>query len=159
MKNYGATILFLLAASCSTCGGESAKAPDAALTGLAAEPKDSGIPPDTIVSDAEREAYVKAHLTVSGLDVGPDVKPGDDGGVVPIGGLMKAAGLVKNNGDQAVKNASIIINLLDANDKVIGTYFHDVLGNKRLAPGEERPFKFELPQKKDYSGKFSHSLR
>lgn len=170
MKNYGATIFSWLAvaaiaavaplaASCSTCGGEPAGKPDAAPTGQAALPKDSGIPPDTIVADAEREAYVKAYLTVSGLDVGPDMKPSDDGGVVAIGGLMKAAGLVKNTGDKAVKNASITIHLLDANDKVIGTYFHDVLGNKRLAPGEERSFKFELPQKKEYSGKFSHSLR
>jgi hypothetical protein len=144
--------LALVAVACT-----SSKTQDAVATVAAAT--DSGVPNDLITGDAEREKYVTANLEITGLDVGPDVKPGDDGGVINVGGLYKAAGLVKNKGDKAVKNATIVLNIMDDKGTVIGTYFHDVVGNKRLAPGEERPFKFTIPEKKEYAGKFTHKLR
>jgi hypothetical protein len=153
MKRW-AIALVLVLAGCSNKASET-KADAAA----AAVPKDSGVPLDTISDESEREKYVSANLEVTGLDVGPDLKPGDDGGVVNVGGLFKVAGLVTNKGERAVKNAQITVSVLDASGKVIGTYFHDVVGNKRLAPGEQRPFKFAIPEKKEYAGKFTFTLR
>lgn len=144
--------MILCAFACTT---DKPKAADASVEAS----NDTGVPPDTLVSPAEREAYVEKNLELTGVDVAPDIKPADDGGTVEVGGLLKCAGLVTNKGDKGVKNATIALTIMDSSGKVIGTYFHDVVGNKRLAPGEQRNFKFEIPNKKEYGGKFTFTLR
>ena len=153
MKQLTAALMIVFAFACTT---DKSKAADAAVVVAS---NDTGVPPDTLVSPAEREAYVEKNLELTGVDVSPDIKPADDGGTAEVGGLLRCAGLVTNKGDQGVKNATIALTIMDSSGKVIGTYFHDVVGNKRLAPGEQRNFKFEIPSKKEYGGKFTFTLR
>lgn len=154
MKRLMVALWVIGAAACSS----KSEKPDAAVAEVPVR-MDSGLPPDTISDEAEREKYVSANLEITGFDVGADVQPDGDGGTLPVKGTFKAAGLVTNKGERGVKNAQLTLSILDANGKVVGTYFHDVIGNKRLAPGEQRPFRFPIPEKKEYGGKFTFTLR
>lgn len=112
---------------------------------------------DSITQEDERVKYVEASISVSDLAIGPDLKPGDDAGVVA--GLLRVSGTVTNKGDKGVRTVRVVVNLQDKDDKVIGTYLEDALGGKRLGPGESRPFKFVVPDKKEFSGRFLSSVR
>jgi len=153
VKRAAVQLALALGISAAACRGAESGAKDAAPAADAAAA-------DAVIEDEEARAkYVEEHLEVTGLDIAPDTKPGDDGGVLRVGGLLRVTGLVTNKGDRAVKNARIGVHVMDASGNVIGSYFHDVAGNKRLAPKEARPFKFQIPEKKEYGGKFTFSLR
>jgi hypothetical protein len=133
------------------CRGGAGRAQDAAVATSTA----GGL----IEDEHERETYVEKNLEITGFDIGPDTKPDEDGGVKHVGGLLRVSGLVTNKGDRAVRTARIGVHIQDANGNVIGSYFNDIAGDKKLAPGESRPFKFQIPEKKEYGGKFTFSLR
>ena len=118
--------------------------------------RDAGPGDDTIVDEEERLAYIAQFVTVTGLEVGPDQKPDDAG---PVGGLFSVKGTVKNNGTRGLKTIRLVVHPQDASGNVLGTNIQDVLFNKRLGPGESRDFKFVIPEKKEFAGKFTHELR
>jgi len=115
--------------------------------------------PVATMTDEERKAYVKDHVTVEDLIVDADTKPGEDGKDIVVPGLLRATGTVKNNGDKPVTPVTLVIHMTGANEEVIGSFLEDVSGQKPLAPGASRPFKFTLPDKKDWSGKFKQALQ
>ena len=111
-----------------------------------------------IEDETERARYVGAQVEVSDVDVAHDTQPDGDGGVVVIGGLLKVAGRVHNKGERAIRAARLKLYLKDAEGKVIGTYFNEVVGKTPLKGGESRPFKFTVPEKKEYGGTFAYQL-
>lgn len=112
---------------------------------------------DAITNEEERIAYVAQHVVAKDLTIGPKPKPGEDAGVLP--GLLQVNGAIVNEGPKALRSVRVVIFLKDAKDAVIGTYIDDVLDGKRLGPGESRAFALDVPEKREYAGRFSHALR
>ena len=109
------------------------------------------------MSEAERQAYVKDHVTVEALRVLPDTKPNSEE-VVP--GLLRVAGTLRNNGPRRLEEVHLSIYPKDAAGQVLGSHMEDPLGKTGgLAPGESRDFWFHIPEKKGFAGEFGHSLR
>jgi hypothetical protein len=117
---------------------------------------DAGPLDDAIRNEDERLAYVAASVEIVDLAIGSDPKP-DDAGIVP--GVLRVSGTVRNKGDRAVRTVRLIVNPQSSTGKVLGTYIEDVLRNQRLGPGESKAFKFQIPEKPDYAGKFMHEVR
>ncbi len=116
------------------------------------DPKDK----PNFASDEERRAYVDAHMSVSDVDIGADEKP-DGEGEVP--GLLRVTGQVSNTGDRNIKDVRLVLFMLDDSDEVVGTFLENILDKRDLPPGDKKPFKFTIPDKKEYSGRFRHKLR
>jgi hypothetical protein len=109
--------------------------------------------------EAERAAYLKEHVEVRDLHIDPATKPGVDGGAVqPVPGLLLVSGVVVNTGDKAVGSAKLTIELLDASGTVLGQYREDIIPRIGLPAGAQHPFKFDVPEKKGFEGKFSHRI-
>jgi hypothetical protein len=135
---------------------------------LRGEPPKPSVPPvaksepgaavdDAITNDEERLAYVTQFVAMKALTVGAKAKPGDDAGV--MAGLLEARGEIVNEGTRAVRSVRVVVFLKDASDEVIGTYIDDALDGRRLGPGESRAFTIDVPEKREYAGRFSHALR
>lgn len=107
-------------------------------------------------SDAERRRYVEEHMSVSEVSVDPDTKPDNDG---EVPGLLRVTGKVHNNGEHEIKDVRMVLFMLGETEEPLGTFLENVLGKRVLPPGESRDFKFTIPDKKGYSGRFRHKLR
>jgi hypothetical protein len=129
-------------------GEQAATKPEAAA--------DKGAKDDTITDEAERLAYVKSSIGIEDLAIGPKPKPGD-AGIVP--GLLEVSGKVLNKGPRGIRTVNLVVNLQDNDEKVIGTYFEDLLHGQRLDANDSRAFRFEVPEKKEFQGRFLHEIR
>ncbi len=119
--------------------------------GATAAAVDAGPRPMT---DEERKAYVAANVRVSDVVIGPNLKPGTS---EPVPGLLEVAGNVHNQGEQPLTRLSLSIFPEDATGNVLGAYLED-LAKKPLAPGESRKFRFLIPEKKEFAGKWKQEL-
>ncbi len=119
---------------------------------------DDGLPP--MVGEAEREAYVTTQVKLHDLSVEPDRAPGEDGGVGPVvPGLYRVRGAIENVGDKRIEGVKLQIAMKDQDGKVISAFIEDVSQARVLMPGDRRSFKFEIPEKKEFSGEYEHKLR
>jgi hypothetical protein len=107
-------------------------------------------------NEEERLAYVAKHVVVNDLQLVPDTKPDSDE-IVP--GLFRVTGIVVNNGDQKLDEIILQVFPENAQGEVIGTYVQNIAGPQGLEPGGTRDFKFQVPEKKEYGGKFRHAVR
>lgn len=113
----------------------------------------------SIMPEEERLAYVKQHVTIKELHVDPDTKPGPDASVLEVKGLLRVTGIAENNGDKPVTPVRLILHLQDDTGGVLGTYIEDVTGTKPLEAGKPKSFRFTIPDKKDFHGKFLQEIR
>lgn len=111
--------------------------------------------PDGPMSEEERVAYVKAHVRVTGLEVGPDTEPDSDK-VVP--GLFRVTGTVTNGGERKIEKAVLTVYPKGETGEVLGSYVENVAADG-LAAGASAQFKFIIPEKKGYGGTFDYKLR
>lgn len=111
---------------------------------------------DLITDETERLAYIASLIELVDLQVGPDQKPDDAG---PVPGLFRVSGVIKNNGDRAISQANLMINPRDDKDQVVGSYVEDILHGRRLGPRDSKPFRFQIPERPNSTGRFSHSLK
>jgi hypothetical protein len=118
--------------------------------------KDGGSADESFASEDERIAYVAATVEVADLAIGPDQKPDDAG---PVPGVLRVSGAAHNKGDRALRSIRIVVHPQSNTGKVLGTYIEDILRNERLGPGETKVFKFMIPEKPEFSGKFMHEVR
>jgi hypothetical protein len=107
------------------------------------------------MTDDERRAYLAASVTVKDLALRPSLKPGTQEAVP---GMLEIAGEVHNGGARPVTSVRLLVYPKDAGGQVLGT-FQEELARRPLAPGESRPFRFLVPEKKEFSGQFDHELR
>jgi len=112
-----------------------------------------------IMGDEERRKYIAHFVEVSDLSVDPDTKSAEDGGVTVVPGLLRVTGVVENKGDEPVDEIVLILHPLGETNEVLSTYSEDIAGGRPLAPGQKKPFKFLIPEKKEYGGRFLHSRR
>jgi hypothetical protein len=108
------------------------------------------------MSEAQRKEYLEQFVTVTDLQLVPDTKPDSDE-VVP--GLFRVTGFVHNKGDQKLDRIDLHVFPENTAGDVIGAYIQNIAGPTGLAPGATRDFRFQVPEKKEYGGKFSHSVR
>jgi hypothetical protein len=109
-----------------------------------------------VMSEEERLAYITANVTVNDLVVGPDQMPDRP---EPVPGLLRVSGIVVNKGAAKLDRIHLAIYPKDAGGKVLGSYIENIAGKEGLDAGASRPFKFQIPEKKEFSGLFDHKLR
>lgn len=109
-----------------------------------------------VLTEEQRLVYVQQHVVVSEIQLVPDTKPDSDE-VVP--GLFRVSGVVVNNGDHKIDLITLTVHPENAAGEVIGTYNENIAGPKGLEPGAKRDFKFQVPEKKEYGGRFRHTVR
>lgn len=113
--------------------------------------------PNREMTEDEREAYLAEHGKLENLEVVPDVRS-DTNERVP--GLLRVKGTLVNAGPRKLHHAVLSIYPKDEAGKVIGSFVEDVAKKGGpMAPGQARDFSFTIPEKQDYAGEFSHSLR
>lgn len=109
------------------------------------------------MTEEERIAYVRAHIRVDGLEIGPNMKPDRD---EPVPGLLEVRGTVINDGDQTVDRVFLHVYPKDEAGKVIGSHVENLARKGGLLdPGEKRDFLFTIPDKKEFGGTFDHELK
>ncbi len=109
------------------------------------------------MSEEERLAYVKAHIRVDGLEIGPNMKPDGD---APVPGLLEVRGTVFNDGDKTVDRVFLHVYPKDEAGKVIGSHIENLARKGGLLdPGEKRDFAFTIPDKKEFGGEFDHQIK
>ena len=109
-----------------------------------------------VMSEEQRVAYVEKFVVVKDLELVQDTKPNSE---EPVPGLFRVKGVVTNNGDQKLDKIMLNVFPENANGDVIGSYIQNIAGPTGLAPGGTRDFHFQVPEKKEYGGKFRHTLR
>jgi hypothetical protein len=116
---------------------------------------------NALVPEEQRREYIKKFVTVEELAIGPDLKPGEDGGLSsePVPGLLRVTGHVNNKGEQQIDKVVLVVHPLTNTNDVLGTYVESIVNKSPLGPGERRAFKFEIPEKKGFEGRFLHDLR
>jgi hypothetical protein len=114
------------------------------------------VAPSGKLTEEQRLVYVQQHIVVSEIQLVPDTKPDSDE-VVP--GLFRVSGVVVNNGDRKIDLITLTVHPENAAGEVIGTYNENIAGAKGLEPGAKREFKFQVPEKKEYGGRFRHTVR
>jgi hypothetical protein len=108
------------------------------------------------MTEAERKEYLEKFVVVNDLQLVPDTKPDSD---EPVPGLFRVTGIVHNQGEQHLDRIDLHVFPENASGDVIGAYIQNIAGPKGLGPGATRDFRFQVPEKKEYGGKFSHSVR
>lgn len=109
------------------------------------------------MTEAERVAYVKRHVKVEGLRIGPDLQPD---GETPVPGLLSVQGEVVNGGERAVSKVILTVLPKDAKGEVLSAHVEDVAKKgPALGPGDRREFRFTIPDKKSFEGDFGYELR
>lgn len=111
--------------------------------------------PDGPMTEEERIAYVKAHVRVEGLELGPDTEPDSDK-VVP--GLYRVTGTVVNEGDRKIDKVILAVYPKNEAGRVLGSYVENI-ADGGLAPGASGSFRFVVPEKKEYGGTFDYKVR
>jgi hypothetical protein len=135
---------------------------DKAAQAVLETPPGKAVKKSLALTDAEREAYVQSgKIEIRDLKIDPDTTPTDGGPVQFVKGLLRVSGQVANVGDKSVDSAKLTITTYDDQNKVLGVYVEDVVKQMPgvLGPGEVRPFKWQIPDKKGFSGHFEHALR
>lgn len=127
--------------------------------GIAAPAGPKPLGTSELVPEEEREKYIADFVTTSSVTIGSDEAVDVNGAAKKVAGLLRVHGKVKNSGDRKVRPVRLSLQIFDASDKVIGSYFEDVTAGGPLNPGEERDFKFTIPEKKEFAGKFQQKLR
>lgn len=154
----GVGVVMVLGLGAYFIWGREPEAPvTAPKTSATASRAPTGEPP-VVMTPAERTAYVETNVTVSELEVKPDTKPDGEGGQLPVGGLLQVTGTVMNNGDKPVTPVNLRIDLVGDNDEVLASVTDDITKGRPLAPATPKPFKFTVPDRKSFSGKFLHKL-
>ncbi|MFO0729223.1 MAG: FxLYD domain-containing protein [Myxococcota bacterium] len=133
-------------------GGEAPKPAVTAAPGPTAAPV-------KVMGEEERKAYVAAHVLIEDVAVGPDQRPDGEGGTKPVGGLFQVTGNLVNNGESPVSPVFLQITLLAEDETVLGSYVEDVTKGRPAAAGTTKPFKFVVPEKKGYAGKFLQKVQ
>ena len=108
------------------------------------------------MNEEERKAYVEKYVSVTDLQLVQDTKPDSD---EPVPGLFRVTGIVTNQGDQKLTKVELHVYPEDATGKVLGSYIQNIAGPTGLLPGATRDFRFQVPEKKEYGGKFSHQVK
>lgn len=111
---------------------------------------------DGVMTDEEREAYVKEFVRAVDLRIGPDRKPDSDE-VVP--GLLRVTGKVINEGDETIDTVVVVILPKNAEGKVMAMDQQDVIIDEPFEPEEIREFHFQIRDRPGFSGAFDHELR
>lgn len=155
---FGVGLVMLLGLAGYFIWGREPEAPAAAPKASATASKAPAGEAPVVMTPAERTAYVESNVTVSELEVKPDTKPDGEGGQIPVGGLLQVTGTVMNNGDKPVTPVNLRIDLVGDNDEVLASITDDVTKGRPLAPATPKPFKFTVPDRKNFSGKFLHKL-
>jgi hypothetical protein len=109
-----------------------------------------------VMSEEQRVAYLEKFVSITEIELVPDTKPDSDE-VVP--GLFRVKGVVTNRGDQKLDKIMLAVYPENAQGEVIGSYIQNIAGATGLEPGGTRDFHFQVPEKKEYGGKFRHTLR
>lgn len=107
------------------------------------------------MDEAARLEYVKQFIRVNDLTIGPDLKPDSE---EPVPGLLRVSGQVVNSGERSINKVNLFVYPQDDQGEVLGSHIQDVVVGPALTPGEVRPFKFQIPEKKAFSGQFQHKL-
>lgn len=109
------------------------------------------------MTEEERRAYIKAHVRVEDLAIGPNMMPDRDEAVP---GLLEVRGSIVNDGDRALDRVFVHIYPKDADGKVIGSHIENIAKKGGLLdPGERREFEFTIPDKKEFGGDFDHTIQ
>jgi len=108
------------------------------------------------MTDEEREAYVREHVRVFDLKVGPDLKPGSD---EPVPGLLRVRGKVANEGEETIDTVVVVVLPKNETGKVIAMEQQDVIIDAPFTPGEVREFSFQIRDRPEFAGAFDHELR
>lgn len=112
---------------------------------------------DGPMTEEERRAYVRAHVKVEDLEIGPDLKAGAED---PVAGLLRVRGQMVNTGGRAVERVIFALYPKDEEGRVIASHLHDaVRQGGPLEPGERRDFRFTIPNRGGAGGAFDHELR
>ncbi|HJL43977.1 MAG TPA: FxLYD domain-containing protein [Myxococcales bacterium LLY-WYZ-16_1] len=111
--------------------------------------------PDGPMTEKERIAYVEEFVRVSDLAIGPDLDP--DGNEVP--GLQRVSGKLRNTGDRPVDKVIVAVFPKDERGNVLGVEQQDVIERGVLEPGEVEEFRFQVRERKAFSGRFDHEVR
>jgi hypothetical protein len=127
---------------------------------LRAEPAPAPPPPTKgggPMSEAERIAYVKEHVTLEAFEVAPDTKPDSD---EPVPGLLRVKGEIANRGPRPVSKVVVAVYPRDAAGEVVAAYVEDVLKERSsLEPGAQERFEFTIPDRSTPAGDFARELR
>lgn len=113
-------------------------------------------PDDGVMTDAEREAYVKEFVRAVDVKVGADTKPESDEAVP---GLLRVTGKVINEGDETIDRVVMVVFPKDAKGEVIAMDQQDVIIDAPLEPDEIREFRFQIRDRPEFSGAFDHEVR
>lgn len=113
--------------------------------------------PKRPMSEEERIAYVQSFVRIEGLVVGPDLRPDSDEAVK---GLLRVEGEVLNAGEREVDRVFLEVFPMDVEGEVLSAHVQNVIRKGgALAPGQRRSFRFTIPDKKAFEGRFEHGLR
>lgn len=117
-------------------------------------------PPEPgLVTDDQRADYITQHLELVRFEVGADSYVDSEGKTKEVQGLLAVSGEVKNNGSLAIRKLRLSVKPTDQDNKVLGSFMHDITGKRRLEAGASKPFKFTIPDKKGASGELLRTLR
>ncbi len=112
--------------------------------------------PVTTMTEEERIKYIAAHVRVSGVTMAPDKMPDSD---KPVPGLLRVSGEVSNSGPKLLQKVTLAVFPQDETEKVLGSYYQNITPPGGLKPNEVQKFKFQIPKRPNFAGKFRHSLR
>lgn len=115
-----------------------------------------GSPQPGLMTEEERQAYVKEHVRVVDLKVGPDTKPDSE---EPVPGLLRVTGKVINEGDREIDRVVVVVFPKDGKGEVMAIDQQDVIIDLPFEPDEIREFRFQIRDRPGFSGTFDHELR
>ncbi|MEL6190090.1 MAG: FxLYD domain-containing protein [Myxococcota bacterium] len=116
-----------------------------------------GPPPQGPMTEEERLAYIRAFVRIDGLAIGPDLRPDSD---EPVPGLLRVQGEVVNEGEREIERVFLEVFPMDDAGAVLAAHVEDVVRRGgALEPGQRRAFRFTIPDKKAFTGRFDHGLR
>lgn len=108
------------------------------------------------MTEVERRAYIKEHVVLENLSLGPDQKPEDEG---PVPGLLRVSGTIRNEGARRLSEAHLNVYPEDKGGRVVTSYVEEILEGRGLGSGEARNFIFRIPARPEFSGEFTYRLR
>jgi hypothetical protein len=113
-------------------------------------------PKPGVMTEEERQAYVREHVRAVDLKIGPDLKPGTD---EPVPGLLRVTGKVINEGDETIDAVVVVVLPKNEEGEVMAMDQQDVIIDDPFEPGEIREFRFQVRDRPGFSGAFDHELR
>lgn len=116
-------------------------------------------PVKTGMTDEERKAYIASFIELENVEIGVITHTDHEGKTVTTAGLVQVTGTVHNKGDKPIKDLVLMVKPQDDQDKVLGSFQDTISGQSELLPGASREFKFQIPDKKEFSGHFLQTLK